>query len=230
MAASIGAGSARSVGLALALVALAGFVDAIAFLALQGLFVSFMSGNTTQLAAQIASEGIGAGAAPAAVIGAFVIGVGTGTALLELRPRFAAAGILTTETALMLTTAIATREGVTVVHLLPLAFAMGLQNNLRQSAWGTKLGSTFVTGALVSAGEGLARHLLGRGNAGAWLPHAASWLALVVGALAGGLIYVAAGMGIALAGPIALTALLAIAAARSAIRAPAAEAARKTPE
>lgn len=42
--------------LAIALAALAGYVDAIGFLRLGGFFVSFMSGNSTRLAVGIASR------------------------------------------------------------------------------------------------------------------------------------------------------------------------------
>ena len=56
----------RLIGLAVALAALAGFVDAIAFTRLGGYFVSFMSGNSTRL-------GVG-------------IGLADGTAALAILP------------------------------------------------------------------------------------------------------------------------------------------------
>lgn len=201
---------ALGLGLGLFLVVLAGFVDAVGFLALSGLFVSFMSGNSTQFAAVLASGEIASALSALWLILAFVAGVAAGTAVVERAPSPAAAVILySVECAAIFAAAIAAADAVSVPRLLPLAFAMGLQNNLRQKVAGTQIGSTFVTGALVSTGQGLARHLLGRAGAEAWAPHAASWTALVVGAVVGGWTYLAAGLPVALIGPAVVTALLA---------------------
>ena len=56
---------------------LAGYVDAIGFLKVGGLFVSFMSGNSTRFAVGLATAGPVAGIA-AGLIGAFVGGVVAG--------------------------------------------------------------------------------------------------------------------------------------------------------
>ncbi len=45
-------------GLAVCLVALAGFIDAVGFIQLGGFLVSFMSGNSTWLAVGIARQGV----------------------------------------------------------------------------------------------------------------------------------------------------------------------------
>ena len=50
--------SRRNIALACALSALAGYVDGIGFLHLGGLFVSFMSGNSTRMGVSLA-QGIG---------------------------------------------------------------------------------------------------------------------------------------------------------------------------
>ncbi len=47
--------SRRNIALACALSALAGYVDGIGFLHLGGLFVSFMSGNSTRMGVNLAS-------------------------------------------------------------------------------------------------------------------------------------------------------------------------------
>jgi uncharacterized membrane protein YoaK (UPF0700 family) len=51
--------SRRNIALACALSALAGYVDGIGFLHLGGLFVSFMSGNSTRMGASVLRRGIG---------------------------------------------------------------------------------------------------------------------------------------------------------------------------
>ncbi|MGX1307973.1 uncharacterized membrane protein YoaK (UPF0700 family) [Amorphus suaedae] len=211
----------RQLGPALLLVALAGFVDAIGYLALSGLFVSFMSGNTTQMAALLASGGAAGAVSAALLIALFLAGVTGGAFLVEIAPRVAGAAILAGEAILMLGVAIASAgDDVSVAHLLPLAFAMGAQNNLRQAVAGTTLGSTFVTGSLVSTGLGLARHLSGKAGATAWSPHLASWTALVLGAVLGGFCFLKVGLSLALVGPAATAALLSVLHLRAALRRP----------
>ena len=74
--------------LAACLAALAGYVDAIGFLKLGGLFVSFMSGNSTRLAVGLAELSGIAGLA-LAIVAAFVGGVvaGEGAPKLDLGPK-----------------------------------------------------------------------------------------------------------------------------------------------
>lgn len=80
----------RDVFLAMSLSALAGYIDALGFLSLGGLFVSFMSGNTTRLAAGVA-EGVLNGAwlhaaLAVLIIVLFVLGVVAGRLAQARRP------------------------------------------------------------------------------------------------------------------------------------------------
>jgi uncharacterized membrane protein YoaK (UPF0700 family) len=74
--------SRRNVALACALSALAGYVDGIGFLHLGGLFVSFMSGNSTRMGVSLA-EGHWTSAAEAfGLIVLFVIGAAAGSLIV----------------------------------------------------------------------------------------------------------------------------------------------------
>src|SRR5215467_5522537 len=64
--------------LAMALVAVAGWVDAAGYLQLGGLFVSFMSGNSTQLGVGLGRGRWLSAAEAGAVIGVFVLGAFAG--------------------------------------------------------------------------------------------------------------------------------------------------------
>src|ERR1700692_4665311 len=66
--------SSRNVALACALSALAGYVDGIGFLHLGGLYVSFMSGNSTRLGVSLAAGQWSAGAESFGVVALFVVG------------------------------------------------------------------------------------------------------------------------------------------------------------
>ena len=69
-----------------------------------------------------------------------------------------------------------------------IVLAMGLENAVFQLAGGAGLGLTYVTGALVKAGQLIAAALTG-GAGWAWLPNLMLWAALVAGALAGAIAY-----------------------------------------
>ena len=70
----------RTQALAVCLSALAGFVDAVAFINLGGFFVSFMSGNSTRLGVGLAQSAANAGVA-FGLIATFVAGVVLGSLL-----------------------------------------------------------------------------------------------------------------------------------------------------
>jgi uncharacterized membrane protein YoaK (UPF0700 family) len=67
-----------------------------------------------------------------------------------------------------------------------LVLAMGLENAVFQIHGG--LGLTYVTGALVKAGQQIAAALTGGPRLG-WLPNLLLWAALVAGSLCGALAY-----------------------------------------
>src|SRR6266566_240509 len=74
--------SRRNITLACALSALAGYVDGIGFLHLGGLFVSFMSGNSTRMGVSLA-EGHWLGAIEAlGLVALFVVGAAAGSLIV----------------------------------------------------------------------------------------------------------------------------------------------------
>jgi uncharacterized membrane protein YoaK (UPF0700 family) len=80
--------SRRDIALACALSALAGYVDGIGFLHLGGLFVSFMSGNSTRMGASLA-EGHWSGASEAfgllnVAVAAIVLAMGLENAVFQI--------------------------------------------------------------------------------------------------------------------------------------------------
>lgn len=166
---------------------LAGYVDAIGFLKLGGLFVSFMSGNSTRLAVGLATEAAVAGIA-AGLIAAFVGGVVVGTIVSAMagpwRKPAAMIGV-----AILLAGAAATDARVPAgVTTALLAAGMGMANTLFQHDGEVSVGVTYMTGALVKFAQRLAMAVLG-GPRWAWLPYLLLWCGLVVGALVGALVY-----------------------------------------
>ena len=74
--------SRRNVALACALSALAGYVDGIGFLHLGGLFVSFMSGNSTRMGVSLAEGHWSSAAEALGLIALFVIGAAAGSLIV----------------------------------------------------------------------------------------------------------------------------------------------------
>lgn len=206
--------SRRNVALACALSALAGYVDAIGFLHLGGLFVSFMSGNSTRMGVSLA-EGHWLNAAVAlGLIALFVIGAAAGSLIVLGRGAHRQPLVLLTEALLLAGAALAYTFGLPNVAVATIVLAMGLENAVFQIDGGAGLGLTYVTGALVKVGQLVAAALTG-GARWAWAPNLLLWAALVTGALCGALAYhwinlaaiwFAAAIALALSGIVAATA------------------------
>lgn len=161
----------------------AGYVDAVGFLKLGGLFVSFMSGNSTRLAVGLASDWPVAAAA-AGLIASFVAGVLVGTLVAAATGSWRKPGVLLL-VALLLGMAAATGADVTHFGTTPLmAAAMGAANTLFQRDGEVRIGLTYMTGTLVKFGQHLATTLMGGAPFG-WLPYLALWCSLIGGATMG---------------------------------------------
>lgn len=167
----------------MALAAAAGYLDAIGHVYLGGFFVSFMSGNSTELATGVAGGQWQVVRLAATLIGCFFLGAVLGALLTRVGD--GRTTVLTTTTALVGSTALL--AGVVtaswpVTLLLPLA--MGVVNATFLIAGETSIGLTYMTGALVKAGQRLADAFRG-GPRWLWLRHLSLWLALVTGGVAG---------------------------------------------
>ena len=170
--------------LAIGLASLAGFVDALGFLQLRGMFVSFMSGNSTRMAVGTATPVHGSLFA-GALIAAFVAGVMAGTMVGSKAARWRKQAVLTF-VLLMLTLACFAGMPMdqSAAPTLLMAGAMGAVNTVFQRDGEVSVGVTYMTGTLVKFGQYLTLALSG-GPRLAWLPYLLLWLGLVAGAMAG---------------------------------------------
>jgi uncharacterized membrane protein YoaK (UPF0700 family) len=180
--------SRRNVALACTLSALAGYIDGIGFIHLGGLFVSFMSGNSTRLGVSLA-EGNRLNAATAfGLIALFVMGAAAGSLIVLGRGRFRQTWLLLTEAALLAIAALFHQFGHSPPAIAAIVLAMGLENAVFQIEGGGGLGLTYVTGALVKVGQLIAAALTG-GRRWDWVPNLLLWAALVAGSACGALAY-----------------------------------------
>jgi uncharacterized membrane protein YoaK (UPF0700 family) len=170
--------SRRNVALACALSALAGYVDGIGFLHLGGLFVSFMSGNSTRMGVSLALG----------LIVLFVIGAAAGSMIVLGRSVHRQPWVLLAEALLLTAAALAYRFGLPDVAVGAMVLAMAVENAVFQIDGGAGLGLTYITGALVKVGQLIAA-ALGGGGRWAWVPNLLLWASLVAGSVCGALAY-----------------------------------------
>jgi uncharacterized membrane protein YoaK (UPF0700 family) len=196
--------------LAVPLVALAGCVDAIGWLRLQELFVSFMSGTSTMLGVALAEGRLDRAAALGTVVALFAAGAIAAAGLGRLAGRHRGAVVLGLVAALL-----GCGWRLAPVHgagLPPMAYAVVPAMGALNLALPGVGGITFVTGALTRFAEALMAALAGAGRHEAWVTQLAAWAALVAGAMLGAQLEARLGAD-ALAVPAGLALLAALAAA-----------------
>lgn len=175
--------------------ALAGCVDAIGFVKLGGLFVSFMSGNTTRLAVGAVegahmSGGMMAGA-PVALVAAALIAsfVGGAVAGFLVGARFdrSRAPVLLGGVMVLLLAAALLDGAALPAAMFVMAAAMGAENAVFERDGEVAIGLTYMTGTLVKFAQRLATALRG-GPRWDWLPFLLLWAGLVAGAFVGAML------------------------------------------
>ena len=196
-------GQARGLMLAGFLAALAGMVDTIGYLRLGHLFVSFMSGNSTQLAIAVGGGDLTEAAVIAELIALFVLGAAAGQVLTGFAGKWHLTWALVAVAVLLAIAAgLATSPE-------PMVLAMGALSASMQRAGKIDVSVTYVTGTLVKLGQGLGNFLTRRSTGWTWLVQASPWAGLIVGATIGGAAYVRIG-GVVTWAPVLLACLLAV--------------------
>lgn len=180
--------SRANILLACTLSAIAGYVDGIGFIHLGGLFVSFMSGNSTRMGVSLATADWWKAAEALLLIALFVFGAGAGSLIVRTHGRYRQSWLLFAEALLLGAAALAYALGWSQSAIAAMVLAMGLENAVFQIGGGGGLGLTYVTGALVKVGQLAAAALTG-GARWAWLPNLLLWASLVAGSAAGALAY-----------------------------------------
>jgi uncharacterized membrane protein YoaK (UPF0700 family) len=197
-------GPAAHDGLGILLVGLAGYVDAIGYLALGGFFASFMSGASISLGVGVSAADWGTVQSAALLIAAFLASTVLATIVAGVAGLWTLPVVLLMEGGLLAAAVALAAKGQSLsVAILPVVAAMGVQNTALHPVEGVRLGVTFMTGTLVSLGQGIGRAVLRRQQAGSWYLHAVLWLAFVIGAGAGAFLYARFRFA-AVAGPAAL--------------------------
>jgi uncharacterized membrane protein YoaK (UPF0700 family) len=176
----MGTSSDNTVWQACLLAIVAGYADAVGFLAFNA-FAGAMTGNTVLLGIALATDRLGQAAQSAVIIAAFVAGV---AASALLRRHVSLAAILVIEMAAIVVAALVTPPVAAPV----LAFAMGLQNAAMTHSAGLSLNTVFLTGNLQKLVETLLRRDAGSTSEGVAVALLSRlWLAYLAGVVLGAL-------------------------------------------
>lgn len=182
----------NEVALAVVLAGVAGYVDAIGFLKLGGFFVSFMSGNSTRLGVALATANWAAATTVLTLVGSFVAGVVLGALTARAFGENRRSPVLALEATLLAAGAGLLAFGFDTAGVTAVAMAMGAENAVFQRNGDVAVGLTYMTGALVKAGQRIAGALTG-GEPADWLRYVLLWMGLSAGGALGALTYLTIG-------------------------------------
>lgn len=165
-----------------ALASVAGFIDAVGFITLRGLFVAHMSGNSVKFAVYAGRGNLGAAAPAGIAVVLFVAGVALGTVAAELasrrRLRSVASVVIVIQAALV---AAFMLYGSTLVvghsvrgHSLSgfyvlaalAVLSMGIQTSALRQLGGRRINTTYVTGVLTTLTQEATNYLFWLRNGG----------------------------------------------------------------
>ena len=195
------AAGAGGLALAVLLAGIAGMVDAVGFMRLHHLFVSYMSGNTTQFAVAAGRGDLPEAGSILVLIGLFVAGAAGGQLIAH------GAGSRHLTAILAVCVALLTTAAAFGTAPAPMVLAMGALNAAMHRAGSVPVSLTFVTGTLVRLGQGFGDFLGGRTDGWVWAAQALPWLGLVAGAAIAGAAYQPVGPAVAWV-PVAVAAAL----------------------
>ena len=194
-----------------ALVTVAGWTDAVGFLRWHGMFVSFMSGNSTEAAVTLGSYDWQQAALPFGVILLFLCGVIGGELLRGWWGRRGASSVVLIAVIVMLALCWILFASHQDRYALPiLAIAMGTQNASFRTIGRRTVAVTYVTGTIVALGRDFAAALRGQRSWFGVISNLILWLGMVAGACSGTIANGSA-RNLAIAIPIAVLSIVTIA-------------------
>ncbi|EKE43851.1 hypothetical protein OCGS_2185 [Oceaniovalibus guishaninsula JLT2003] len=200
----------RQQALALTLIAVAGFVDAVSYLQFARIFVSFMSGNSTTFGIKIAQGDLAHLAAPAGAFAGFVAGTFVGTVIGQKAGyRHAPATLAVVAAALLAAMVLPAPSTGFAPAITALAIAMGAQNATLGKVGDSSVSLTYVTGMVARIGKGLAQLATGQPQPVRWGFFMLMWIGLIAGATLGAALQGAWGL-TALILPVIVLAMLAL--------------------
>lgn len=171
----------------------AGFVDSVGFIFLGGVFLSFMSGNTTRIATSLVAGDADLALLAGSAVVLFLIGVMEGAlvrrlAMQRLRPDLVREVVMTNMCVLFAIASLLVLFDAPYPAIVVTSLAIGSMNSIFERSGEVSIPLTYMTGTLVKMGQRFVDAFFG-GSHAAWLDHLRMWSGLSAGAVFGALSY-----------------------------------------
>lgn len=179
--------------LAVALTLLAGFVDSIGFLYLGGVFLSFMSGNTTRFATAAVEGNSDLALLAGSCLVLFLIGVVLGALVNRLARQWwdttrGREAVMVAVALLFNLSSLLVAVDADRAATLALSVGIGALNSVFERDGEVAVPLTYMTGTLVKMGQRLVDAFFG-GSHLRWIHHFLLWLGLAAGAVSGAVVF-----------------------------------------
>lgn len=174
----------RRFALGLVLTLVAGWIAAVGFLELGGVYTSFMSGNTVQFGLLAALGHWDVMSRAGVAILAFLLGAVLGSIVVAKGRGWGSPVALAIEAvAIGLGAWFLARHAERSFAIIAwLSFGMGIQNHIVSKTRIDNAGTTFVTGVSFRLGDAIARRLFDGDRSGLWIAYLAVWVTFGLGA------------------------------------------------
>lgn len=179
--------------LAMCLAAVAGYADSIGFMFYGGVFLSFMSGNSTRMAVSAVEDDSELMWLAGRCIVLFMVGVMCGALVHRVVTRRwgryrAREAVLVAVSLLFLASSLSLASGAEMLAVMLLSVGIGAMNSVFERDGEVSIALTYVTGTLVKAGQRLVDSFFG-GRVSAWVYPLVMALCLSAGAIVGAVVF-----------------------------------------
>ena len=179
--------------LAMVFTFVAGFIDSVGFIFLGGVFLSFMSGNTTRSATALVDGNHHLMRLAGSCIILFLVGVMLGALVRRLITRsrgltWAREYVLALISVLLIAASVCILCGQYRVGIAVVSVAIGSMNSIFERRGEVSIPLTYMTGTLVKMGQRFVDAFFD-GRHALWIAHLVLWTSLSIGAIAGALAF-----------------------------------------
>ena len=162
-----------------------GYLNAIGFIVMNGLFFTFMSGNSIRLGVNLGKHNLNSNLKLFSIFISLLGGIFIGDMIFSFFRKKAVGILFFLEFFGFLLALVFSLKYSSWVVFLPLGIAMGIQNIINLLLGNNFIGKSFITGLIFNLGTNLSRIMQGKGNWKVIQVYLFTWFSFIAGAVAG---------------------------------------------